>query len=131
MNNRLQKALGLKFNTSKTRLIHTRLTSDAQINTAIKVGGLACHKTRFIPPFFRKMPCIKSGKWPLLHYSSFMCVLHFGVVSLLCRCSLILDTFPSVLVCNPHLFFLYRFKNFEQRYTTVAFMYAYICNYFI
>ena len=47
-------------------------------------------------------------------------VLYFGVVFLLCRSSLIFDTFPSVLVCNPDLFFLYRFINFEQRYTTVA-----------
>ena len=57
-----------------------------------------------------------------LYCSSFLCVLHFGVVSLLCRSSLIFDTFPSVLVFNPDLFFLYRFMNFEQRYTTIAFI---------
>ena len=73
---------------------------------------MACHKTRFNPPFFHKIPCTKSGKWPLLHYSSFLRVLHFNVMSLLCRSSLIFDTFPSVLVCNPNLFFLYRFMNF-------------------
>ena len=74
--------------------------------------------------FYIRMPCTKSGKWPLLYYSSFLCVLHFNVVFLLCRSSLILDAFPSVLVCNPDLVFLYRFMNFEQRYTTVAFIEA-------
>ena len=73
--------------------------------------------------FFLKMPCTKLGKLPLLYYSSFLCMLHFNVVFLLCRSSLIFDTFPSVLVCNPDLFFLCRFMNFEQRYTTVAFIY--------
>ena len=40
---------------------------------------------------------------------------------LLCRSSLLCDTFPSVLVCNSDLFFSYRFMYFEQRYITVAF----------
>ena len=41
-----------------------------------------------------------------LMLSSFLCVLHFNVVFLLWRCSpLIFDAFPSVLVCNPDLFF--------------------------
>ena len=67
---------------------------------------------------------LKSGKWPFLYYSSFLCELHFNVVFLLCRSSLIFDAFPSVLVCNPDLFcfFFNRFMNFEQRYTTVAFI---------
>ena len=72
---------------------------------------------------FLKMYCTKSGKWPLLYYSSFLCVLHFNVVFLFCRSSLILYVFPSVLVCYPDLiFFLNRCMNFEQRYTTVAFI---------
>ena len=37
-------------------------------------------------PFFPlKMYCAKSGMWPLLYYSSFLCVLHFNVVFPLCR----------------------------------------------
>ena len=77
-------------------------------NIAIKVQGLACHKTRFNPPFFPlKMSCTKSGIWPLLYYSSFLCVLHFNVMFLLCRSSpVIFDAFPSVLFCNLDLFFL-------------------------
>ena len=55
-------------------------------NIAIKVRGLACHKTRFNPPFFPlKMSCTKSGIWPLLYYSSFLCVLHFNVLFPLSR----------------------------------------------
>ena len=70
-----------------------------------------------------QMCCTTSGKWPLLYHSSFLCVLHFKVVFLLWRSSpFIFDAFPSVLVCNPDLFFLNRFMNFEQRYTTVAFI---------
>ena len=76
------------------------------------------HKTRFNPPFCHKMPCNKSGKWPLLHYSSFLCVLRFGVVSLLCRSSLTFDTFPSVLVCNPY-FFVFVFLSIYEFWTAV------------
>ena len=62
----------------------------------------------------------------MLYSSSFLCVLHFSVVFLLCRGSpLIFDVFPSVLVCNPDLFFLNRFMNFEQQYTTVALIFRY------
>ena len=51
-------------------------------------------KTWFNPPIcFFKMFCIKSGKCPLLYYSSFLCVLRFSVVFLLCRS------------CNTDLFF--------------------------
>ena len=70
------------------------------------------------------VPCTKPGKWPLLYYRSFLCVLHFNVVFLLCRSSLIIDAFPSDLVGNSDLFFLYRVMNFEQRYTTVAFIWC-------
>ena len=75
---------------------------------------------------YLKMSCTKSGKWPLLYFSSFLCVLYFNVVFLLCRSSLIFDAFPSVLVCDSDFFFffLYRFMNSEQRYTTVAFLYV-------
>ena len=56
----------------------------------------------------------KSGKWPLLYYSSFLCVLHFNIVFLLCRCSpLLFDAFHSVLVCNPDFIFsqsIYEFR---------------------
>ena len=49
---------------------------------------------------------------------------HGFTVFLLFRCFLlIVDVFPSVLVCNPDLFSFNRFLTFEQRYTTVAFMY--------
>ena len=64
--------------------------------------------------FFLKMSCTKSGKWSLLYYSSFLCVLHFNVVFLLYLSSTnIFDVFPSVLVCNPDLFFsqsIYEFR---------------------
>ena len=60
------------------------------------------------------LSCTKSRKWPLLYYSWFLCVLYFSVVVLLCRSSfLIFDVFPSVLVCNPDLFFtqsIYEFR---------------------
>ena len=64
----------------------------------------------------------------MLYYSSFLCVLHFNVVFLLCRSSpLIFDAFTSDLGCNPDLFFfLNPFTNFEQRYITVAFICYYI-----
>ena len=81
-------------------------------------------KTRFNPIFFHEMPCTKSGKWPLLHYSSFQCVLRFGVVSLLCRSSLIFDTFSSVLVCNPDLFF---FLSIYEFWTAVYYCCLYFC----
>ena len=94
--------------------------------------------------FFLKMSCTKSGKWQLLSYSSFLCVLHCRLVVcctyvfLLFRFfPVIVDVIPSVLVCNPDLFSLYRFMTFEQRYTTctVAFIEmkivsCYLCNVF-
>ena len=49
--------------------------------------------------------------------------LHFNVVFLSCRSyPLIFDAFPSVLVYNPD-FFSQSIYDFEQRYTTVAFIY--------
>ena len=49
--------------------------------------------------FFINMSCTKSVIWSLLYYSSFLCVLHFNVVFLLCRSSpLIFDVFPSRLI---------------------------------
>ena len=60
-------------------------------------------------------------------FSSDLCLVRFCVcyILLLCRCSpLIFNAFPSVLACNLDLFFLfYRYMSFEQRYTTVAFIY--------
>ena len=47
------------------------------------------------PTIFIEMSCTKSGKWPLLYYSSFLFVLQFIVVFLLCRSSLIFDVFVS------------------------------------
>ena len=86
-----------------------------------KVLAFSLTWTTFNP----QMSCSNSGKWPLLYYSPCLCVLHFNVVFLLYRTSpLIFDAFPSVLVCNPNLFFfvINRLMNFEQRYTTIAFM---------
>ena len=37
---------------------------------------------------------------------------------------IIIDVFPSVLVFNPDLFTLYQFMTFEQRYSTVALIFA-------
>ena len=54
---------------------------------------------------FLKISYTKSGKWPLLYYSSCLCVLNFNIVFLLCRSSIEFDEFRSVLVCNPDLFF--------------------------
>ena len=95
---------------------------------AIKAGVLTSHKTRFTSIFFfLKMFCTKLGKWRLLSYSPFLCVLHCRLffcctlVFLLFRCfPLIFDAFPSVLVCNPDLLFLNRFMTFERRYTTMG-----------
>ena len=48
---------------------------------------------------FLKCPVPSQENGYLLHYSSFLCVLHFSIVFLLCRSSpLIFDVFPSVLV---------------------------------
>ena len=53
----------------------------------------------------------------------FLCVLHCSVV-VWCRCSpLIFNAFPSVLVCYPDFVFCPWICEFEQRYTTVAFIY--------
>ena len=60
--------------------------------------------------FFIKCPVPSQDKG---HYSSFLCVLHFGVVFLLCRSSLIFDTLPSVFVCNPDLFFSLSIYEFQ------------------
>ena len=80
----------------------------------------------WIKPGFK---ALNLSLWLLLYHSSCMCVLHFSVVFLWCRTfPLIFDVFPSVLVCNPNLFFfLNPFMNFEQRYTTVVFIYSYLC----
>ena len=52
---------------------------------------------------------------------SFCCT----AVFLLFRCFLlIVDVFPSILVCSPDLFSLNRFMTYEERYTTVAFIYS-------
>ena len=60
------------------------------------------------------MSSTKSGKKPILYHSSFLCVLHFNVVFLLCRSSpLIFDVCPLVFSCNPDLFFsqsIYEFR---------------------
>ena len=75
--------------------------------------------------FVLKMSCTPSRKWPFLYYSSFLCVLHFNVVFLLCRSfPFIFDAFPGFV------FFLNRFMNFEQRYATVALIYAVNSNLF-
>ena len=73
--------------------------------------------------FFFKCPVPSQENWHCYIIVRF-CVLHFNVVFLLCCSSLLFDALPSVLVWNPDLFFfLNRFMNFEQRYTTVAFIY--------
>ena len=64
--------------------------------------------------FFLKcpVPSQENGHCYII-YCSFLCVLHFNVVFLLCRCyPLIFDAFPSVLVCNPDFFFqsIYEFR---------------------
>ena len=45
-------------------------------------------------------------------------------ILMLCFCYVVVLLYLIRLVCNPDLFFffLYRFMNFEQRYTTVAFI---------
>ena len=49
----------------------------------------------------------------------FLCVLHCGVVSLF---SSYIYAFPSGLVCYPDFVFCPWIYEFEQRYTTVAFI---------
>ena len=61
----------------------------------------------------------------ILWFVSVCIALWFVFVAFQCFCffrcfPLIVDVFPSVLVCNPDLFSLNRFMTFEQRYTTVA-----------
>ena len=53
---------------------------------------------------------------------SWVFLLHFSV-SVVSLFSLIGNVFPSVLLCYPNLFPLNRLMTFEQRYTTVAFIY--------
>ena len=71
------------------------------------------------------MPMIYSVR-QLLSYSLFLCVccivFYFLFQSFCCfHCfPLIVDVFPSGLVCNLDLFSLNRFMTFEQRYTIVA-----------
>ena len=81
---------------------------------------------RFNQPFFLKMSTRvqrqENGYCYLIVRFCVCCILMF----LLCRSSpLIFDVFLSVLVCNPDLFFLNRLMNFEQRYTTIAFIYQF------
>ena len=69
-------------------------------NIAIKAGGLACHNTRFNPPFFKiKMSCSKLGKWPLLY-----------IIVRFCVCNIIVLFFCCVVVL---LFFLMCFPQFS------------------
>ena len=66
--------------------------------------GLASHKTRFNPPLFLlKMSFTKSDIWKLLSNS----MMAFVFVGLQCFCCfpLIVDVFPSGLVCIPDLFY--------------------------
>ena len=95
-------------------------------NIAIKSGGVASHKTRFNPPFLLTMSWTRSGNNHCYIIVRFcVCVLYFSVVFLLCRSSpVIFDIFPSVIVCDQDFFFLNRFMNLEQRYTTVAFIHG-------
>ena len=60
-----------------------------------------------MPPFFIKCP-VPSQENGHCYIIGCFCVCY---ISVLCRSSLIFDTFPSVLVCNPDLFFLYRFMD--------------------
>ena len=79
-----------------------------------KREGLASHKIRFNLPFILEISCTKSGLCHRLSYSSFLfvfIVVWFFVVLLLLRCfPLIIDVFPSVLVCKPDLFSIYDFR---------------------
>ena len=79
---------------------------------------------------FLEMLCTKPGRWKLFSYSSCLfvlnCPLDFGcaIVFLLFSCfPLKVDVLPSVFIFNPDLFSLYRFTTFEQRYTSVAFIF--------
>ena len=72
------------------------------------------------------MSCTKSAKRQLLSYSTSLCVLHCRLLLLflLIRCfPLIVDMFTSVVVYHYDLFSHNQFMTFEQRYSTVAFIY--------
>ena len=71
--------------------------------------GLASHKTRFNPPFFllylvRKMAVVIWYCVSMYVALSFVFCLHFSVSVVSLFSSYIVDVFPSVLVCIPHLF---------------------------
>ena len=52
-----------------------------------------------------------------------VCLCCISVFLLFLCFPLIVDVFPSVLICNLDLFSLNRVMTFEQLYTTVAFIY--------
>ena len=67
--------------------------------------------------------CTKSGKQPLLYYSSFVCVLHFNVVFCFVKVLLLyLMRFPQFQFVSLICFFPNQFMNFEQPYITVVFI---------
>ena len=148
-------------------MLYLTLPLKCEVWHAIKPGSTH----HFYSPL--KVSCTKSGRWPLLYYCSFLCVLHFNVESfvfslifeirrgtvlvypkfmylvfmlhllfswcfvwwLVCFCVcvafrccvvvllLYLMRFAWFWFVTPILFFVHGFMSFEQRYTTVAFIY--------
>ena len=137
-------------------------------NFAIKVRGLACHKTRFNPPLLfpfksvlyqvRKMAIVIilfvsvfSYFWDKTWHGTCLSHIHvfgfdviFVILVVYClllgpflcavafRCCVVvlllyLMRFPQFWFVAPILFFVHGFMSFEQRYTTVAFIYPCIC----
>ena len=68
---------------------------------------------------------ISSDLFFFIYFGSFLCAFVFVFVALRSSCCfpLIVDVFPSVLVCYPDLFSFKRFRTFEHRYTLVVYIY--------
>ena len=103
------------------------------LNITIKARGLASHKTRFNPPFFW-------GKCPVPSQKNGHCyiIVSFGIcyILMLCFCYVVvfllyLMYFLQFKFVTRICFFLNRFMNLEQRYTTVAFIEEFQMNYLI
>ena len=93
-------------------------------NIVIKARGLACHKTRFNPPFFF-LKCTVSHENGHCYIIVRFCVCY---ILMLCFCCVVillyLMRFPQFYFVTRICSFLNRFMNFKQRYTNVAFIYV-------
>ena len=81
---------------------------------------------RFTVLFYPKFMYLVLMLYLFFSWDFVWCLVRFCVcyILMLCRCSpLIFNAFPQFWFVTPILFFVHRFTSFEQRYTTVAFIY--------